>query len=193
MLRLTAKTDPGWAKVALSDVGALLTDHAHCEKKAAATALALITTYPEHHALLQPLVHLAQEETRHFFSVMSELTRRGLCLGRDGGDSYAAGLLAKAAPNGPMRLRDRLLIASLIEARSCERFGLLAAEAPKTGEERLARFWGSLFEAEARHHALFVNLAIQIFGEESVRTRLAELQQVEAQICAELPLRAAIH
>ena len=193
MLRLKAKTDPSWAKVALSDVGALLSDHAHCEKKAAATALALITTYPEHQALFQPLVHLAQEETRHFFSVMSELSRRGICLGHDGGDPYAAGLLARAAPNGPMRLRDRLLIAALIEARSCERFGLLAAEAPKTGEERLGRFWGSLFEAEARHHTLFMSLATEIFGEDSVRSRMAELQQVEAQICAELPLRAAIH
>jgi tRNA 2-(methylsulfanyl)-N6-isopentenyladenosine37 hydroxylase len=193
VLRLKEKTDPGWAQAALADVPALLTDHAHCEKKAAATALALITTYPEHAVLCQPLAHLAQEETRHFFSVVSELTRRGLCLGRDGGDPYAAGLLAAAAPNGPERLRDRLLIAALIEARSCERFGLLASAAPKAGEERLARFWASLFEAEARHHTLFMSLATEIFGEENTRARMAELQVIEADLCRRLPHRAAIH
>ena len=193
MLRLIEKTDPGWVDAALADVPSLLSDHAHCEKKAAATALALITTYPEYSVLLQPLAHLAQEETRHFFSVMSELTRRGLCLGRDGGDPYAAGLLAVAAPNGPERLRDRLLIAALIEARSCERFGLLASAAPQIGEERLARFWASLFEAEARHHSLFINLATEIFGVEKTRTRMAELQVVEADLCRRLPHRAAIH
>jgi tRNA-(ms[2]io[6]A)-hydroxylase len=193
VLRLKEKTDPGWVQAALADVPALLSDHAHCEKKAAATALALITTYPEHPALCQPLAHLAQEETRHFFSVMSELTRRGLTLGRDGGDPYAVELLKVAAPTGPDRLRDRLLIAALIEARSCERFGLLASAAPQVGEERLARFWASLFEAEARHHSLFIDLATEIFGDEKVRERMAELQVIEADICRRLPHRAAIH
>lgn len=193
MLRLTLKTDPGWARAALADVPALLADHAHCEKKAAASALALITQYPEHPALVQPLARLAQEETRHFFTVMSELTRRGLPLGRDTGDPYAARLLATATSGGPDRLRDRLLISALIEARSCERFGLLAALAPELGEVRLGRLYGSLFEAEARHHSLFFDLATELFGETAVRARLAELQQVEAGLCQTLPHRAAIH
>ena len=193
MLRLTRQTDAGWARQALSDVPALLADHARCEQKAAATALSLITTYPEHPMLAQPLARLAQEESSHFFKVLSEMTRRGLCLGRDAGDPYARGLLAVASPGGDQRLCDRLLISALIEARSCERFGLLSAAAPAAGEERLGRLYGELFVAEACHHALFFDLAGRIFGDESSRTRLAELQEVEAELCRTLPRRAAIH
>ncbi len=193
MLRLTRKTDAGWACQALSDVPALLADHARCEQKAAATALSLITTYPGHASLAQPLARLAQEESSHFFKVLSELTRRGLCLGADPGDPYARGLLAVASPGGEPRLRDRLLISALIEARSCERFGLLSAAAPTLGEERLGRLYGDLFEAEARHHALFFDLASRIVGDEPCRKRLAELQEVEAELCRVLPQRAAIH
>ncbi len=143
--------------------------------------------------LAQPLARLAQEESSHFFKVLSEMTRRGLCLGRDPGDPYARALLAAAAPGGDQRLRDRLLISALIEGRSCERFGLLAAAAPQAGEERLGRLYQSLFEAEARHHSLFFDLAVKLFGDASSRSRLAELQEVEAELCRVLPHRAAIH
>jgi tRNA-(ms[2]io[6]A)-hydroxylase len=193
VLSLTWKTQAGWARQALSDVPALLADHARCEQKAAATALSLVTTYPQQPILAQPLARLAQEESSHFFKVLGEMTRRGLCLGRDPGDPYARGLLAAASPNGDRRLRDRLLISALIEARSCERFGLLAAAAPEVGEERLGRLYRSLFEAEARHHSLFLELAAQIFGDAASRGRLAELQEVEAELCRVLPQRAAIH
>jgi tRNA-(ms[2]io[6]A)-hydroxylase len=192
VLRLTRDTDAGWARQALSDIPALLSDHARCEQKAAATALSLLTTYPEHAILAQPLARLAQEETSHFFKVLGEMTRRGLCLGRDRGDPYARGLLAAAAPGG-VRLRDRLLISALIEGRSCERFGLLAAAAPEIGEERLGRLYRDLFAAEARHHSLFFDLAMQIFGETPTRKRLADLQEVEAELCRTLPHRPAIH
>ena len=187
------KTDAGWARQALSDVPALLADHARCEQKAAATALSLITSYPRHPILAQPLARLAQEESSHFFKVLSEMTRRGLCLGRDVGDPYARGLLAVASSGGDERLRDRLLISALIEARSCERFELLSEAAPAAGEERLGRLYRELFAAEARHHALFLDLAARVFGDEPSRTRLAELQEVEAELCRALPPRAAIH
>jgi tRNA-(ms[2]io[6]A)-hydroxylase len=193
VLRLTRKTDAGWARQALSDVPALLSDHARCEQKAAATALSLITSNPGQPFLTQPLARLAQEESSHFFKVLSEMSRRGLCLGRDPGDPYARGLLATASPAGEARLRDRLLISALIEARSCERLGLLAAAAPDVGEARLGVLYRSLFEAEARHHALFFDLAVQVFGDAHCRARLGELQDVEAELCRVLPARAAIH
>jgi tRNA-(ms[2]io[6]A)-hydroxylase len=102
-------------------------------------------------------------------------------------------LLAAASPAGEPRLRDRLLISSLIEARSCERFGLLAAAAPDAGEPRLGTLYRSLFEAEARHHSLFFDLAVQVCGDGDSRARLAELQEVESELCRVLPARAAIH
>jgi tRNA-(ms[2]io[6]A)-hydroxylase len=168
----------------------LLQDHAHCEKKAAATALSLIATYPERHELTRPLVRLAQEETQHFFRVLAELTQRGIPLERDHGDPYAHALLQLARPRREERLLDRLLVSAVIEARSCERFQLLGEA---SAEPRLARLYRDLFLAEARHHDLFLGLAGRLFGAAVVDERLDEILDAEARIVEGLPVRAAIH
>jgi len=187
---LRTLTDPAWAALALASPDRLLQDHAHCEKKAAASALSLVATYPERVALAQPLVRLAQEEMQHFFRVLAELSRRGLPLERDAGDPYALALLQLARAAREERLLDRLLVSAIIEARSCERFQLLGEAAT---EERLARLYRDLFLAEARHQTLFVGLATETFGQAAVEGRLASLLDAEARILAALPLRAAIH
>ncbi|MHB8417038.1 MAG: MiaE family protein [Myxococcales bacterium] len=190
MLGLERATDPGWVAVALSDIGRLLQDHAHCEKKAAATALSLVAGNPGRPEFVGPLVSLAQEETRHFFRVLAELERRGVPLGRCPADPYVRGLIDRLAPSGTDRLRDRLLVGSLIEARSCERFSLLAE---RCEDARLRQLWGDLFRAEAEHHGLFVRLAVHLCGAAEVRERLAELRAEEGEIVRALPLRVAIH
>ena len=190
MLGLRRESDPGWIGVALSDPGRLLQDHAHCEKKAAATALSIVSTVPDRPELVGPLTALAQEETRHFFQVLAELERRGLTLGRCPVDPYARELQRLVCGNGIERLRDRLLIGSLIEARSCERFSLLSDHC---GDEWLRRLWGGLFEAEAEHHTLFVKLARGLVGATAARARLEELAEEEAAIVSRLPVRVAIH
>jgi tRNA isopentenyl-2-thiomethyl-A-37 hydroxylase MiaE len=43
---LHSATDPRWVAVALADLERILQDHAHCEKKAAASALKLIADHP---------------------------------------------------------------------------------------------------------------------------------------------------
>jgi tRNA 2-(methylsulfanyl)-N6-isopentenyladenosine37 hydroxylase len=72
-------------------------------------------------------------------------------------------------------------VASVIEARSCERFGLLATHAPT---EVLRGWYRELFASEARHHRLFASLAEEIFGEERARDRIGFLVQREAEILA---------
>jgi tRNA-(ms[2]io[6]A)-hydroxylase len=190
LLGLRRESDPAWIGVALSDVGRLLQDHAHCEKKAAATALSLVAAVPGRPELVRPLTELAQEETRHFFQVLAELERRSLALGRCSVDPYARALQLRVRGEGLGRLRDRLLVGSLIEARSCERFSLLARHCD---DERLRRLWGGLFEVEAEHHTLFVKLAGNLGGPEAARARLDVLAEEEAAIVAGLPLRVAIH
>jgi tRNA-(ms[2]io[6]A)-hydroxylase len=76
---------------------------------------------------------------------------------------------------------DRLLVAGLIEARSCERFALLRDHLK---DRRLAEFYGGLFESEARHHATYVRLAKDFASEDEVRLRLDELSAAEAGIIA---------
>ncbi|MGH9322931.1 MAG: tRNA isopentenyl-2-thiomethyl-A-37 hydroxylase MiaE, partial [Vicinamibacteria bacterium] len=122
---LLSETSPRWVEVAISDLDALLLDHAHCEKKAAASALSLIVAYPSLDELVRRMGALAIEELQHFRMVHERLLGRGKSLGGDPGDPYAQKLMSLARPNHG-RLTDRLLLLGLIEARSRERLALLA-------------------------------------------------------------------
>ena len=51
---------------ALAHLPEILHDHAHCEKKAASTAIGLVFRYPDHPGLALPLAALAREELEHF-------------------------------------------------------------------------------------------------------------------------------
>ena len=59
---LRSTTDARWLPVALADLGATLADHAHCEKKAAASALKLVADHADRKGLVHSLAKLAQEE-----------------------------------------------------------------------------------------------------------------------------------
>ena len=126
MLHLQCSTNPEWVHVATQNLDKILIDHAHCEKKAAGFALAMITRYPSHTMLVKRLIDLAKEELDHFEFVINELELRGITLPRDKGTKYAQELHKLIAKNEPDRLLDSLIIGSFIEARSCERFSLLA-------------------------------------------------------------------
>jgi tRNA-(ms[2]io[6]A)-hydroxylase len=135
MLRLASSTAPGWAERAVAALPELLLDHAHCEKKAAGMALRLLFSYPHHVFLQLPLARLAREELAHFEQVLGQLEARGLALRPQRPAPYAGRLRERVRRNDPERLVDLLLCCALIEARSCERFGLLAQAVP----DRLAR------------------------------------------------------
>jgi len=184
-----SKTSTRWVEVAISDLDSLLNDHAHCEKKAAASALSLIVAYPDHDELVRRLSALAVEELQHFRLVHERLLARGRSLGGDKGDPYAKKLLSLARPNRG-RLTDRLLLLGLIEARSRERLSLLAENLLDLD---LARFYQQLSEAEARHADMFRELAAVYDEREAVEARLSVLARAEAEIMASLPLLPRIH
>jgi tRNA-(ms[2]io[6]A)-hydroxylase len=188
MTILLSSTDPRWVAVALSDLDRTLGDHAHCEKKASATAMKLVADHPREPDLVRSLARLAQEEAQHFLAVLNELARRGVHLPPDGGDPYAQALLALVR-TGPLRLVDRLLTCALIEARSCERLALLGERLPPG---RLRDLYRRLAVAEAGHERLFVDLAVRR-GDAAARARLAALAEAEADIVAGLPLAPRIH
>ena len=71
----------------------------------------------------------------------------------------------------------------MIEARSCERFSLLANHV-RDRDAELADFYAGLFESEARHHTTYVRLAEQFASRDSVRTRLDQLSVKESEIIA---------
>jgi tRNA-(ms[2]io[6]A)-hydroxylase len=186
---LRAPTDPRWTAVALSDLERTLGDHAHCEKKAAATAVKLIADHPDRPELVRAMARLAQEETQHFLAVLAELARRGRTLPPDGGDPYVQALLREMR-SGAGRLVDRLLVGALVEARSCERLELLGRALP---EGSLRELYLRFAAAEAGHERLFVQLARSEAGPEVADRRLAELAAREAEVVAALPLEPRIH
>lgn len=190
MLALAAATDPAWAPRALAHLDELLVDHAHCEKKAAGTAVQLLFRYPQHEALLSPLSKLAREELTHFEQLLTLLDQRGLEFRRHRPCAYAGKLIEQKRTREPARLLDTFLCCALIEARSCERFGLLAQAAPEPG---LARFWTRLLDAEARHHGVYLDLARQLAPEAGVMERLRELAQHEAAVLAAARFSAHLH
>ncbi len=197
MLCLTHATDPRWAEIALADLDAVLADHAHCEMKAAANAISLATRWPAPAAVARALTAVAEEELAHFRDVLALLERRGLALGRPETDAYAADLRRAAlatsdkSPRGS--LADRLLVGALIEARSCERFRLLADGLAARGDA-LSAFYDDLFACEARHYTTMVDLAVAVLGDDRpVRDRLAVLAVAEGAISARLGARPAIH
>jgi len=198
VLCLTQPTDPRWAELAVRDIPSLLSDHAHCEMKAASNALSLAARWPTLPRLVQTLALVAEEELRHFRAVLAEIERRGIALGKPEIDVYAADLRKEASRTGvhsaSAALVDRLLVGALIEARSCERFRLLEGALRERGEHALAGFYDELFAAEARHYMTFVDLAVEVSGREpEVRERLLTLAQAEGALVAKLGVGPTIH
>ena len=190
MLQLRSATDPAWVRAVMADFDAFLVDHAACERKAAATGMAFVVRYPDRAEILDPLIAFAREELEHFHRVYALIAARGLTLGPDAPDPYVGAVLQHVRPGRDARLLDRLLCAAVVEARGCERFGLVADALPP-GE--LKDFYREITGAEARHHGLFVRLAKHYFDDASIEARLGELLRAEAEIVAGLPLRAALH
>ncbi|MEZ4240482.1 MAG: tRNA-(ms[2]io[6]A)-hydroxylase [Myxococcota bacterium] len=190
MLRLASETEPGWVAALLPHLDVVLLDHAHCEKKAASTAINLIFRYQPLPDLMVPLSALAREELEHFELVLALLEARGATFGPLAPSPYAAALYAAVRKPEPERLLDTLLVCSLIEARSCERMTLLAEQLP---DPELQRFYRDLLASEARHHATYVELALRRHDRVEVFARLAELAQHEAAVLAETPREPRVH
>jgi tRNA 2-(methylsulfanyl)-N6-isopentenyladenosine37 hydroxylase len=179
MLKLASETPAAWTVHALAHLDEILLDHAHCEKKAAGNALTLLFQYPERASFQAPLAALAREELSHFEAMLGVLAQRGIAFARQRPSAYPGRLRSRVSAREPARLLDTLLCSALIEARSCERLGLLADALP---EPELARFYASLRAAEARHHGLYVELACEVAPRADVAARLAELAVHEAQV-----------
>ena len=179
MLNLQSTSHDRWLAQVAGHLDEVLIDHAHCECKAAATAMSLLGTYIDNRELTEAMTEIVKEELDHFHMVLRILDERGIEFRKQRPGHYGRELNALLRPNEPDRAVDRLLVSGLIEARSCERFSLLAAH---VGDNELATFYGSLFESEARHHATYVRLAKSYAADDVVKQRLRELSTAEAEI-----------
>ena len=183
MLHLRSDTSARWLEQVDRSLEEILIDHAHCERKAASTAMNLLNAYTENRELVREMTRIVEEELQHFHQVLAILERRGIGFRRLATAGYGKQLNALIRSAEPHRAVDRLLVASLIEARSCERFRLLADHIrPRDAE--LADFYAGLFESEARHHTTYVRLAEPFASRAEVARRLDELSAGEAEIIA---------
>lgn len=184
MLHLKTESPERWLDQVDGALEEVLIDHAHCERKAASTAMNLINSYTEHRELCREMTRIVEEELEHFHMVLELLERRGIRFRRLRSGPYGRQLNALVRSQEPARAVDRLLVASLIEARSCERFNLLASHVEASDPE-LAEFYASLFESEARHHTTYVRLAETFAERDEVKRRLDQLSAEESQIIGE--------
>ncbi|HKL36397.1 MAG TPA: tRNA-(ms[2]io[6]A)-hydroxylase [Salegentibacter sp.] len=192
MLGLKLPTDPRWANIAEKNIEEILIDHAYCEQKAASTAISLIVSFPEYTELVDEMIALSREEMGHFKMVHEQLLKRGYVLGRDRKDEYVIQLLS-FFPKGGSRttqLVHRLLIAGLIEARSCERFRLLSEELK---EKELAEFYHKLMVSEANHYTMFLKFARKYGERDEVDRKWQDLLDFEAEIMKDLGKDKTIH
>ncbi|QXP52290.1 tRNA-(ms[2]io[6]A)-hydroxylase [Cellulophaga sp. HaHa_2_1] len=192
MLGLKLPTDPRWVNIVEKNINEILTDHAYCEQKAAATAISLIVSFPEYTELVQEMIALVREEMGHFKMVHDRIIARGQILGRDRKDEYVVQLL-KFFPKGGSRttqLIHRLLYAGLIEARSCERFRLLSEELE---DKELADFYHKLMISEAGHYTMFLKFARQYGDRNEVSQKWEDLLVYEANIMKDLSKSGSIH
>ena len=192
MLGLKLPSDPRWVNIAEKNLEEILSDHAFCEQKAASTAISLIVSFPEYTELVKEMIALVEEEMSHFKMVHDLILERGFSLGRDRKDAYVSKLL-QFFPKGGSRttqLVHRLLLAALIEARSCERFRLLSEHLE---DKKLAKFYRKLMISEANHYTSFLGLARQYGDRNEVDQKWDSLLEYEAEIMKSLSISESIH
>lgn len=179
---LGCETPQAWLQVAPNHLDVLLIDHAHCEKKAASTAMNLLFRYVDRPELLRKLSQLAREEMLHFEQVLDYMDKFGVAYDHLSPARYANGLRQYVRTHEPDRLIDTLIIGAFIEARSCERFAALAPvlkQNEKTAE--LAKYYIFLLKSESRHYEDYLALA-RLYAVADIDERIAFFKDVEREL-----------
>ena len=191
-VELSVASSQAWLETVINDFDSFLQDHADCERKASAMAMSFVAKYPERHEIIPELIETCIEELEHFQQVYHLLQKRGVSLAAEmAPDLYIKQLMALGHGGTPQtRFRDRLLLASLIECRGCERFKMVSEA---IGGAELQRFYKLLWASEAKRSHIFIHMALRYFDEEEVLNRLDELIDAEGKIVKDLPLKAALH
>lgn len=194
-LPLRYATPASWAEQVLERKLDLLNDHAHLEKKAATNALELLNRWPEPNPpenWVTAMTAVARDEVEHLAVVTRILARRGGRLTRTHHNPYAAELHKTVRRGrGTEELIDRLMISSLIEARSCERFKLLG---DTIGDDKeLAKLYKGLWASEHGHYLTFIQLAEQVLPETVVLKRWNQMLDLEAEIIRSQPPGPRMH
>lgn len=193
MLGLQMATDHRWVKLVEGNISEILTDHAWCEQKAASNAISTIVRFPEYSDVVDVMTEIALEELEHFQMVCEKIKERGYVLGPERKDPYVldlASYIKKGGGGREKQLVDSLLLAAMIEARSCERFKLLSE---KIDDEELQQFYYDLMISEANHYTTFIGLARKHHGGQDVDQRWKEFLAFEATLMEKYGKEETMH
>ena len=115
-----------------------------------------------------------------------------MVLGREQKNDYAIRLqkFFKKTGDRTDALIQRLLVAALIEARSCERFKVFSENME---DEELQKFYKNLMISEAGHYATFLQFARQYQDRAIVDEKWNALLAFEAELMKERGNVAKIH
>lgn len=164
---LPNRTPDSWVAAALEHQETILIDHATNELKAAQQAMTLMARNPLNMDIQNKMSRLAREELVHYEQVLKILKKRGIQFRTMKASGYAYNMAQHIRPDNKGKLTDNLIIGSIIEARSCERFHKIA---PSLDEE-LGAFYISLLKSESRHFKDYLTLA-QKYSEEDIQPRV---------------------
>jgi len=192
MLGLKFETATSWAEIAKDDLQQILTDHAFAEQKAASNAVSIIINYSEETVLVTEMSKIAIEEMEHFKMVHDLMVARGMVLGREQSNNYAKNLQSffTKTKDRTQALVQRLLVAALIEARSCERFKVFSENLE---DKELSIFYKDLMVSEANHYTTFLNFARTYQDRELVDQKWNDLLSFEAKMMKIRGNTAKIH
>ena len=192
MLGLQFETKTSWAEIAKDNLQQILTDHAFLEQKAASNAVSIIINYSEETELVKEMSDIAIEEMQHFKMVHHLMVKRGMVLGREQKNDYAIKLqkFFKKTGDRTEALIQRLLVAALIEARSCERFKVFSENME---DEQLRKFYKNLMISEANHYTTFLTFARKYQDREIVDEKWKALLKFESELMRERGKLAKIH
>ncbi|MDC1464442.1 tRNA-(ms[2]io[6]A)-hydroxylase [Polaribacter sp.] len=192
MLGLQFDTETSWADIAKVNLEQILTDHAFLEQKAASNAVSIIINYSEETELVKEMSNIAIEEMQHFKMVHLLMVKRGMVLGREQKNDYAIRLqkFFNKTKDRTNALVQRLLVAALIEARSCERFKVFSENME---DEELSKFYKNLMISEANHYTIFLKFARAYQDKAIVDEKWNALLAFEAEMMLERGNVAKIH
>ena len=192
MLGLQFETETSWAEIAKDNLQQILTDHAFLEQKAASNAVSIIINYSEETELVKEMSNIAIEEMQHFKMVHLLMVKRGMVLGREQKNDYAIRLqkFFHKTKDRTNALVQRLLVAALIEARSCERFKVFSENME---DQELSRFYKDLMISEANHYTLFLGYARKYMNRKNVDEKWQSLLEFEAEMMKTRGNTAKVH
>jgi tRNA-(ms[2]io[6]A)-hydroxylase len=192
MLGLKFETSTSWAEIAKDNLQQILTDHAFAEQKAASNAVSIIINYSEETQLVSEMSNIAIEEMEHFKMVHDLMIARGMTLGREQSNTYAKNLQSffTKTKERTEALVQRLLVAALIEARSCERFKVFSENLE---DQELSNFYKELMISEANHYTTFLSFARTYQNREIVEKKWQMLLTFEAEMMKNRGYTAKVH